>query len=343
MKTPDIVIVTPALAAANNGNWQTARRWAQLLSRNCRVHVTDRWEGGAEQVMIALHARRSAASIQAWSRASPRRPLAVVLTGTDLYGDIATDALMQQSLQAADRLVVLNELGAQQLPAPWRPKVDVCLPSCSLRQVKHKSGRHLRAVMVGHLREEKSPQTFFEAARLLMHRDDILLDHIGGALDPRLGEQAQQLAKEDPRYRWLGPLSHEQARTRIQSAHVLVHPSRLEGGAHAIIEALRSGTPVIASRIDGNLGLLGADYAGLFEWNHADQLAALLIRARDDASLLSALQTQCAQRASLFDPEQERRSLLALVGRLLRTRQFSTTRHEPCPRRHALRKLQLDP
>jgi glycosyltransferase involved in cell wall biosynthesis len=38
---------------------------------------------------------------------------------------------------------------------------------------------------------------------------------------------------------------------------VLVHTSRMEGGAHVVIEALRSGTPVLASRIAGNLGLLG--------------------------------------------------------------------------------------
>ena len=29
-----IVIVSPALADANNGNWQTARRWQRLLQPN---------------------------------------------------------------------------------------------------------------------------------------------------------------------------------------------------------------------------------------------------------------------------------------------------------------------
>jgi glycosyltransferase involved in cell wall biosynthesis len=50
---------------------------------------------------------------------------------------------------------------------------------------------------------------------------------------------------------------------------VLVHASRIEGGAHVIAEAVRSGTPVIASRIEGNVGMLGADYAGYFECNDA--------------------------------------------------------------------------
>jgi glycosyltransferase involved in cell wall biosynthesis len=120
----------------------------------------------------------------------------------------------------------------------------------------------LRALMVGHLRDETSPQTYFEAARLLTGRHDILLDHIGGALDPELGAEAEALARSCSNYLWLGALSHASTRAHIQAAHVLVHASRMEGGAHVIIEAVTSGTPVLASRIDGNVGMLGADYLG---------------------------------------------------------------------------------
>ena len=49
---------------------------------------------------------------------------------------------------------------------------------------RDKTDRHLRALMVGHLREEKSPRTYFDAARRLADRQDLRLDHIGGALDP---------------------------------------------------------------------------------------------------------------------------------------------------------------
>ena len=45
MKRKEIVIVTPALASANNGNWQTAWRWARFLSADYRVHITDAWGG----------------------------------------------------------------------------------------------------------------------------------------------------------------------------------------------------------------------------------------------------------------------------------------------------------
>ena len=316
MSLPSLVIVTPALADANNGNWQTAQRWARLLSGHYRVHLAAAWDGGDEHLMVALHARRSAASVQAWRARAGARPLLLVLTGTDLYRDIDQDASALASLQAADRLVVLNELGLARLPVALRAKGAVCLQSTPGRQPLAKTDRRLRVLMVGHLREEKSPQTYFDAARRLAARHDILLDHIGGALDPALAAQARALAAWQPQYRWLGALPHRSTRRRIQSAHLLVHASHMEGGAHVVTEALTSGTPVLASRIDGNVGLLGAGYGGYFPWGDADALAALLQQARDDAAMLPALRVQCDERAPLFHPDRERQTLLGLLHAL---------------------------
>ena len=267
--------------------------------------------------MIALHARRSAPSIAAWREMHPHAPLIVALTGTDLYRDIEHDASAQRSLELADALVVLNELGAQRLPLALRPKCRVVLQSCSERRTLPRTTRHLRALMVGHLRAEKDPQTYFAAAQRLAHRTDILLDHIGAALDPQWADQAAKLAAAVPQYRWLGGLPHETTRRRIQAAHVLVHPSRMEGGAHVVIEAVRSGTPVIASRIDGNVGLLGPDYGGYFEPGDGAGLARLLERARDDADMLPALRRQIGWRAPQFAPEAEASHLQRLVDELL--------------------------
>ncbi len=309
--------MTPALANANNGNWQTARRWARMLSAAYRVRLAAAWDGGDEALMIALHARRSAASVARWRMQHSSAPLVVTLTGTDLYRDIQGDSTAQASLQSADRLIVLNALGAQALPAELRPKAHVVLQSCAARQHVDKTRVHLRALMVGHLREEKSPATYFEAARLLAHRADIRLDHIGAALDPTLGARAATLMAECPGYRWLGGLPHAETRRRIQAAHLLVHPSRMEGGAHVVIEAVRSGTPVLASRIDGNVGLLGEHYGGYFPVGDAAALAALLERARDEPAMLARLKQQCDARADLFAPVHEAAVLQTLVADLL--------------------------
>lgn len=315
---PSLCLVTPALADANNGNWQTARRWARMLADDYAVSIVPQWRGASSEapadLMIALHARRSAASIDAWARAYPARPLIVVLTGTDLYRDIGYDADAQRSLVQAHRLVVLQELGCAALPAQLREKCAVCFQSAPTRRSPQKTKRHLRALMVGHLREVKSPQTFFAAARALRGRTDLLFDHIGAPLEAELGEQAAALARDCPHYRWLGPRPHAETRERIARAHVLVHPSRLEGGAHVVLEAVVSGTPVLASRIDGNVGMLGADYAGYFAWNDAASLAALLLRCRDEPAFLDRLRTQCAERAALFAPHRERGTLLRILA-----------------------------
>jgi hypothetical protein len=91
----------------------------------------------------------------------------------------------------------------------------------------------------------------------------------------------------------------------------------MEGGAHVVMEAVRSCTPVLASRIPGNIGMLGSDYAGYFDWGHADQLVALLKRCHNDAAFYAHLQTQCAVRAPLFAAETEREKLRQLVNDLL--------------------------
>ena len=52
-----VVIVTPALADANNGNWQTARRWAAHLAAVARVRLVKVWpdaDAAGDEVMIAL-------------------------------------------------------------------------------------------------------------------------------------------------------------------------------------------------------------------------------------------------------------------------------------------------
>ena len=348
MRKPAVLIISPALANANNGNWQTAWRWSRMLAPDFEPFIAKHWRdegargeapgGQPFEVMLALHARRSADSIAAWAKAkgahsgagsgagSGARGLGVVLTGTDLYRDIQTDALAQESLRRAGRLVVLQERGPDALPAEFRFKTRVIFQSTPPRQTLAKPKTRLRAVMVGHLREEKSPQTLFEAARLLKAYPDIFIDHIGEPLDETLGEQARTTALECPNYRWFGGLAHDVTRARIQRAHVLIHASNMEGGAHVVMEAVCSGTPVLASRIDGNVGMLGANYPGYFELGNAQALASLLVRIRKcqltagtalEDTYLTQLQTHCAKRAPLFDPVAEQKALVNLVNDLL--------------------------
>ena len=318
IRKPRVVIVSPALASANNGNWQTAKRYANMLATTCTVRIVKEWDGArTDDVLIALHARRSYSSIAAWFAQRGSEGLCVVLTGTDLYRDIKQDPQAQKSLAWAKSLIVLQPAGLAELPTKFQDKTQVLFQSTSTRQTLLKTNRHVRAVMVGHLRSEKSPQTFFEAATLLAERSDIELRHIGGEHDQVLAQQAHDTAAKHPNYQFLGARSHEQTRRYIQRSHVLVHPSVMEGGAHVIMEAVCSGVPVLASRIAGNIGMLGEDYAGFFTTGDAHELARLLVRFREDLSFAAQLQMQCAQRAYLFEAARERSGLITIVENLI--------------------------
>ena len=173
--------------------------------------------------------------------------------------------------------------------------------------------------MVGHLRDEKDPLTYVRAAARLAGRADMALDHIGGALDAALEQAVVDAAKHQANYRWLGSLAHDRTRQRIQRAHVLVHASTLEGGAHVILEAVQSGTPVLASLIDGNVGMLGGAYAGYFEVGDDAGLAELLMRCREEPGFLDLLRHQCDARSTLFEPQREQVLLRGLISGLVAT------------------------
>ncbi|MFL6663827.1 MAG: selenoneine biosynthesis selenosugar synthase SenB [Rhizobacter sp.] len=310
---PSVLIVSPALADANNGNWHTASRWARMLRRHCRIGIARRWQGEACDLLIALHARRSAESIDAFAAAHPERPLIVVLTGTDIYRDVRSDAAAQRSLELASHLVALQDQAPFDLSARLRRKCSVVFQSAPPLRPTAPPSRVLRVVQVGHLRDEKDPVTFMRAAARLGACSDLHFEQIGAALDDKLGMAAQRTTDRAGNYRWLGALPRAVVRQHIRRAHLLVSTSRMEGGAQVIVEAAQSGTAVLASHIPGHVGLLGAEHSGWFPLGDDAALAALILRARDDPGFLAALRRESLARAALFDPAEEERRLVALL------------------------------
>lgn len=307
-----IALVTPYPPAARNGNAHTAARWRRFLRQaGHRVAMTMTWDGRPVDGLIALHARRSHAAIAAFAARFPERSLVVILTGTDLYRDIRFDADAQESLRLAHRLVVLQERGMDELPADLRPKTRVIHQSAPVLQLARRSLRTFDVCVVAHLRDEKDPFRAAFAVRLLPAASRVRVLHVGGPL--QAGMEAEAVRLESPRWHWLGALPHGVTRQRIARAHLLVISSRMEGGANVICEAVAAGTPVLASRIPGNVGMLGADYAGYFPLSDEAALAALLWRAESDPAFLDLLRRQCAARAPLFTPEREAAGVRALM------------------------------
>lgn len=320
MAKPHIFIVSPASAKANNGNWLTASRWARFLRERYRVSLALSWDGTPCDAMIALHARRSAPSIAAFAAAYPALPLVLVLTGTDLYRDIHTDADGRRSLQLATQLVVLQPEGLQELDPELRSKTTVIYQSArSLKPLAinlKRRMRHFDVTMIGHLRHEKDPLTFMRAAAHVKGLRTRLL-HIGGALDPEFIRHAEATQTAHRYYRWLGHLPRAQTRQRLKCSHLMAITSVMEGGANVIIEAITSGVPVLASDIPGNCGMLGDDYAGYFPRGDSLALARLIDLAATDNAFYARLQEQCAARAHLFRPEREQNEVLNLMNHLM--------------------------
>jgi putative glycosyltransferase (TIGR04348 family) len=313
-----ITIVTPAGAGTRNGNRHTATRWASMLrGAGYRVAVSLAWDGERCDGLIALHARRSHDSIVKFRQQRPGAPLIVVLTGTDLYRDLPGSAEARRSLELADRLIVLQEAALAELAPALRKKTRVVYQSsdCTLQHTPPQ--RRFRLVVVGHLRSEKDPLRAVLALACLPEKENLEVVHLGAALDPALGEEARSWMAREPRYRWLGSLPHARALAWIARSHALVVSSVMEGGANVIAEGARIGTPVLASRVSGNLGMLGRGYPGYYALYDQAGLAKLIGRAAEDGNFYRRLKLALRARRALFSPAAERSALLQVVRSLL--------------------------
>ena len=239
-----------------------------------------------------------------------------MLTGTDLYRDLPESHEAARSLDLARCIVTLQQDALGFLEPRWLAKARVIHQSArSLRRQAKARGR-IDCVAVGHLRGVKDPRTIFQAIRQIPPDLPIRLRHYGGALDASLGRQARALQASDRRYRYLGAQPHGLVRAAIKASHLLVHPSLMEGGANVVVEAITAGTPVAASRISGNIGMLWRDYAAYFDAGDAPGLAALLVRALEEPAFLARLRRQCEARRGLFAPAAEARAVRRLVREL---------------------------
>ncbi len=303
-----ISLITPAKKHARTGNRTTAMRWVRILrGMGARVTVSTAYAGKDAELMIALHAWRSADSIGAFRARYPDRKLVVALTGTDIYRFQQSDPeTTLGSMAMADVLVGLHDLVADAIPARFRSKVRVIYQSVPPLSRRLPPLRGVFEVLViGHLRAEKDPMRTALAARALPDSSRIRIVHLGMAHDADWAEAARAEMAVNPRYVWRGEVSGWAVRRALARAKLMVLSSVMEGGANVVSEALVAGVPVIASRIAGSVGLLGGDYPGYFPVGDTVSLTGLLRRAESDPGFLDDLRARCGERAPLFEPARE--------------------------------------
>ena len=202
---------------------------------------------------------------------------------------------------------MLQPKALDELPARFRRKARVVVQSSATRLRHAPPKKTFRLCVIGHLRGEKDPLRTLAA-----------LAHVPGEVEvvqigAPPGPEPETRSRSDPRYRWLGGLPHARALRWLASSHAMVISSRMEGGANVVCEALRIGVPVLASRISGNVGLLGGRYAGYFPLEDTRALAMLIAKARDNRAFYATLKRQVARLRPLVDPRREARALLSAV------------------------------
>lgn len=307
-------------ASSRSGNGTTAGRWTQILRQlGHEVHAANRYDGAAADLMIALHAWRSSASIRDFRERHPDGPLIVALSGTDIYDYIDRDpAPTLHSLACADRLVALQDLARRRVPAQFRRKVRVIYQSApSLHRVGHRATGSFDVAVIGHLRAVKDPLCAARAARRLPATSRIRVVHLGAAETPQWRALAEAEMKANPRYHWRGDRPRAEVRRLLGRARVMVLSSLSEGGANVISEAVAAGVPVLASRIDGSVGLLGRDYPGYFPVGDIAMLARLLDRVETSPDFLMRLRRAIERRACLFRPAREKAAWKQLIAEVI--------------------------
>jgi len=311
-----VQIVTPAARRSRKGNRVTALRWARLLrASGHRVRVRTELDAAPCDLLIVLHAVHGRAAVRRWLELGKPAPLVIGLSGTDVYGD---DGDLDPELYApADRIVALQPLAAEQLPPVLRARTRTILQSAApLADPPPPREDVFEVVCVAHLRDVKDPFLPARAAARLPASSRVEVVHVGAALDASLAKRADAETRANARWTWLGPVPRSEVLELVARAQVFVQSSRHEGGANALSEALAQGTPVLATRVPGNVGVLGEDHPGLYRAGDERDLARLLERCEQEPNFLDDLRDRSRNLARSLDPERERAAWAALVAEL---------------------------
>ncbi len=320
-----ILLITPALPSARAGNRVTAVRWKNILTDlGHKVQVKNSQDDIQEickksDLMLALHAWRSANSIETFNYLAPEKPLIVALTGTDLYRFIHSHPKPTlRSIKLADTLISLHDLAHLAIPKVYRRKVNVIYQSASsVKRSVNKNKRFFDACVIGHLREEKDPLRAAYAVRKLPQESRIRIKQFGKAHTLAWAKRAQKEAASNERYHWYGEVPHWKIRQQYAHADVMVLSSKMEGGANVISEACVAGMPVIASDIAGSIGLLGKNYPGYYPYGNTQGLSELLLRAETDRKFLAKLEKACRSKSNLFTYAKEKNNMKKLLSKII--------------------------
>lgn len=169
-------------------------------------------------------------------------------------------------------------------------------------------------LFVGTLLPVKNPDLLLRAYAAVAPTTSLDLAIAGeGPMAPALRRLASELGISH-RVRFLGRLSHQKVGEAMRRAHALVLPSSHEGMPIVVVEALASGTPVVASAVGGIPELVRDEGLGLLV-EPGDQWA--LERALRDAVSRGWSASSVASRAPVLTWDENARIIAGIYERAL--------------------------
>jgi putative glycosyltransferase (TIGR04348 family) len=290
------------------------------------VDISQHYGGTISDLLVALHAYRSADAILQFRKRHPEKHCILVLTGTDIYRDVARSAKAREAIDTADRLVMFQPLTADTLSDGQRKRARLIYQSAEQTPDPPSPDRNAFVIsVVGHVRDVKDPLRAAMASRRLPKDSRIRVVQAGDGDDDQLVERARAEGIKNRRYRNQGSIPRWKVRQLIASSRLLVLSSKIEGGANVISEAIVDYVPILASRIPGNVGLLGEDYPGYFDPGDTKALTDLMYQAETDEDFYQELKTRCALLARQFRPEKELRSWDRLIKEVTKLKRPAST------------------
>jgi len=217
----------------------------------------------------------------------------------------------------ADRIIVLQPMALKELRGTHKKKARVIYQSVDEAGLKadgkRKLNRDFDVCVIGHLRPVKDPFRAALASRLLPSASGVRVLQVGRAMSRAMTQRARSEMKINCRYRWLGELPPARTSRILANSRICIVSSRIEGGANILSEAIVASVPVLASRVAGNVGILGDDYPGLFPFGDTQALAQLITRAETNPEFPAELRARLKKLAALFGPLREQKAWAALL------------------------------
>lgn len=348
---PRAVVLTPAARGSRAGNRVTALRLAAILRQlGWTARVRTAWRDEPCDLVVAVHAVKSAAGARAAKAAQPAARLVAVLAGTDVYPRYEPTPDSAAALALADAIVALQPLALQALPAELLGKARTIVQSatapvrpdggtgddgadndagCNGAEALPAAGsgtapcaaarsRPFQACVLAHLRPVKDPLLPVRALATVPPATPVAVVIAGRALGDDMAAAMAAACAAEPRARWLGELPRRRALALLAGSDACIVPSTAEGGANVVSEALAAGVPLLATAVPGNTALLGTDWPGLFPAGDAAALGRLLARAATDAGFRADLRRRTAALRPLVDPARERAAWADLLRSLRR-------------------------